>query len=69
MDLINLISEIQSNPRNTSAYRNIVKYYHSQGMIHEAESFSHLLEVEFTNEGSDHSGSNQKQSGDNKENP
>jgi intergrase/recombinase len=44
MELLNLYAEVQSNPRNTNAYRSIIKYYRKRGMLNEASAFEMLVE-------------------------
>jgi len=43
MELLNLYAEVQANPHNINAYRNIVKYYRKRGMFNEAEAFDMLV--------------------------
>lgn len=49
MKLINLIAEIQSNPRNVNALRRLAAYYQDNNLQHEAKSFLHLIETKFKN--------------------
>jgi intergrase/recombinase len=59
MELLNLYAEVQANPRNINAYRNIIKYYKKRGMFNEAEAFNML--VEEIMHGSDSSNSDEEQ--------
>ena len=49
MELINLIAEIQANPRNINALRRLVTYYQNNQKKHEAESFQYLIETKYKN--------------------
>lgn len=49
MELINLIAEIQANPRNINALRRLVNYYEKIHKQHEATSFQYLIETKFKN--------------------
>lgn len=44
MELINLISEIQLNPRNVVVYRKLIKFFKEHGMENEYEAFKNLVE-------------------------
>jgi hypothetical protein len=44
VELINIIADIQANPKNLNAYRRAIVFFQEHNMMHEAESFQLLLE-------------------------
>lgn len=58
MMIQNLYHELQLNPRNKVAYREISEYYRSLGMTNEAEAFLELIRKKFD---ADHTDSDPKQ--------
>lgn len=44
MKLVEIIAELQSNPRNMAAYRKLVDQCRLENRVHEAETFLKLIE-------------------------
>lgn len=57
-NIIEIIAELQANPKNLQAYRKIIKYYLSHNRKDEAEAFEYLIEKKY---GSNNSNIDEKQ--------
>ena len=58
MKIVQLYAELQTNPRNAAAYRQIVEHYKSCNRPDEAEAFEELIKRKFH---ANHSNPNPKQ--------
>lgn len=47
MQILKLYAEIQANPNNKEAYRQLAQHYKEQGKINEAEAFLELIRRKF----------------------
>jgi hypothetical protein len=47
MVVMNLFAELQRNPRNQKAYRDLRAYYLQIGMLNEADAFTELIRKKF----------------------
>jgi len=47
MKLTEIIAEIQDNPNNVSAYRQLIEHYKDCNRIEEASAFEYLLEKKY----------------------
>lgn len=52
-NIVEIISELQSNPKNLQAYRKLIKFYYSCGKKDEAEAFQYLIEKKYGSNSSD----------------
>ena len=57
MELIRFFSEIQANPNNLNAYRQIIEVFERKGMENEANAFKEMLSKKY---GIDSTNSHQK---------
>ena len=47
MDPINCLLLLLENPRNKKAYKDLKKYYYSEGRVKEAEAIEYLIRKKF----------------------
>ena len=52
MKIVNLYSELQVNPRNLKAYRDLAKYYKNCNMENEHQAFMELIHRKFNDHSS-----------------
>ena len=47
MKIVTAYAELQMNPRNITAYRDLIEHYEGQNMLNEAEAFRQLIKRKF----------------------